>query len=103
MIGERLKELREDSGLTQKELSEKLFINYRTYSSYERNEVEPGDDFTVRIAEHYNVSADYLLGISKNPHPVREGGEYVRLPKALTDNARKELDKYIAYLLSKDS
>lgn len=101
MIGERLTDLRKDKGLTQKELSEKLFINYRTYSGYERNETEASDEVKVKLAEFYNISLDYLLGITDTPHPIRDGSEYVRLPKQLSGNSRKELEQYIAYLLSK--
>lgn len=43
-VGERLAELRKDKGKTQKQLAEELHVNYRTYSSYEREETEPGDD-----------------------------------------------------------
>lgn len=100
MIGERLIDLRKDRGFTQKELSEKLFINYRTYSGYERNEIEAGDDFKIKLAQFYNVSVDYLLGISENPHPIRSGDEYIRLPKRLTLQSRKELKQYISYLIS---
>ena len=103
MIGERLKYLREDTGLTQKEMAEKLSINYRTYSGYERDEVEPGDDFIVKLCEYYNVSADYLLGMSEQPVPIRRGKEYVRLPHALSANGRRELERYISYLLSKEN
>ena len=102
MIGERLKILREDSSLTQKQMAEKLSVNFRTYSGYERNEIEAGDDFIVKLSEYYNVSADYLLGISDQPCPIRKGDEYVRLPKALTANGRNELEQYIKYLVSKD-
>ena len=102
MIGERLIELRKDMGLTQKELAEKLFVNYRTYSGYERNEIEASDDFKIKLAHFYNVSVDYLLGISDNPHPVKSGKNYIRLPKPLSDNSRKELEQFISYLLSKD-
>lgn len=102
MIGERLINLRKDKELTQKELSEILFINYRTYSGYERNEIEASDDFKVQIAKFYNVSVDYLLGISDHPHPIRKGEEYIRLPKPLTVNARQELEQFIQYILTKD-
>ena len=102
MIGERLIDLRKDAGLTQKELSEKLFINYRTYSGYERDETEASDNFKIKLAEFYNVSVDYLLGISDTPHPIRKGSEYVRLPKSLSDNGRKELNQFLEYLLAKD-
>ena len=102
MIGERLIELRKDMGLTQKELSEKLFVNYRTYSGYERNEIEASDGFKIKLAQFYNVSIDYLLGISNRPHPITSGENYIRLPKRLSDNGRKELEQFISYLLAKD-
>ena len=102
LIGERLIELRKDMGLTQKQLSEKLFINYRTYSGYERNETEAGDDFKIRLAHFYNVSVDYLLGISGNPYPITNGDDYIHLPKSLSDSGRRELEQFISFLLSKD-
>lgn len=103
MIGERLINLRKDRGLTQKELSEALFVNYRTYSGYERNETEASDEFKIQLAKYYNVSVDYLLGLIDEPHPIKNGDEYVRLPKHLSKNARKELEKYINYLLSSET
>ena len=101
MIGERLIDLRKDIGLTQKQLSEKLFINYRTYSGYERNEIEASDDFKIKLAYFYNVSIDYLLGISSYPSPIRNGDEYIRLPETLSDNERRELEQFISFLLYK--
>ena len=102
MIGERLIDLRKDMGLTQKKLSEQLFINYRTYSGYERNETEASDDFKIRLAKFYNVSVDYLLGISDNPHPIQNGDDYVRLPKQLSKSGRKELEQFLSFLLAKE-
>ena len=94
-------DLRKDIGLTQKELSEKLFINYRTYSGYERNEIEASDDIKIKLAQFHNVSVDYLLGLVNEPNPIRDGNQYVRLPRPLSKNARKELQQFISYLLSK--
>ena len=102
MVGERLIELRKDRGLTQKELAELLHVNYRTYSGYEREETEAGDGFKIKLARFYNVSVDYLLGIIDHPHPIKDGDDYVHLPKSLSANGRKELKQYIAYLLTKD-
>jgi len=102
MIGERLIDLRKDMGLTQRALSEMLFINYRTYSGYERNETEASDDFKIKLAQFYNVSVDFLLGIINHPHPIENGDDYIRLPKALSSNGRKELEHFISYLLAKD-
>ena len=102
MVGERLVDLRKDIGLTQKQLSEKLFINYRTYSGYERNEIEASDDLKIKLAQFYNISVDYLLGITEHPHPIKKGDEYIRLPKPLSDAGRKELKQFLSYLLTKE-
>lgn len=102
MIGERLFNLRKDRGMTQKELAEALFINYRTYSGYERNEIEASDDVKIQIAKFFNVSLDYLLGIIDEPRPIKNGNEYIRLPRPLSDAARKELEQFINYLFSKE-
>ena len=103
MIGERIADLRKDAGLTQKELSEKLHINYRTYSGYEREEIEASDDFKIALAKFYNVSLDYLLGLTNEPCPIRTDGEsYIRLPKSLSADGRKELEQFVSYLLAKE-
>lgn len=102
MIGERLFNLRKDRGMTQKELAEALFINYRTYSGYERNEIEASDDVKIQIAKFFNVSLDYLLGLIDEPRPIKSGNEYIRLPRPLSDAARKELEQFINYLFSKE-
>ena len=103
MIGERLIDLRKDMRLTQKALSEKLFINYRTYSGYERNETEASDDVKIKLAQFYNVSIDYLLGISRNPQPIKNGDDYIRLPKPLSSNGRKELAQFLSFLVAKEN
>ena len=102
MIGERLIILRKDRGMTQKELSAELFINYRTYSGYERNEIEASDEVKIQIAKFYNISIDYLLGLIDDPHPIKNGDEYIRLPRPLNANTRKELKQFLDYLLNKD-
>ena len=62
-LGMRLKELREEQGLTQKQLSNKLNINSVTYLHYEKEQREPPLDRKSVIAQFYNVSVDYLLGL----------------------------------------
>ena len=65
-LGKRLKELREEKGLTQKEVAEKLYIHSVTYLHYEKSQREPPLSLLVDMAMFYNVSVDYLLGISDN-------------------------------------
>lgn len=98
-VGERLAELRKDKGKTQKQLAEELHVNYRTYSSYKREETEPGDDVKIAIAKYFNVSLDYLLGVINRPRPLNEDNPYIRLPHSLSEAAYKDLMKYIRFLL----
>lgn len=57
-----LKELRNESGKTQKELAEILNITDRTYGHYETGKREPSIDTLILIADYYKVSLDYLTG-----------------------------------------
>ena len=103
MIGERLRELRKDRGLTQEQLAKELYINFRTYSGYEREESEASDDVKIKIAQYFNVSLDYLLGLTQEAHPIDIGVEYVRLPFQFSTEAHKDLKLYINFLAQKDN
>lgn len=58
----RLKELRLKRGFTQAELSERLGIPQRTYSSWETERTEMDYSTLIRMAVIFGVSVDYLLG-----------------------------------------
>ena len=60
----RLKELRKDKKSTQKQVAEVLGLNERTYRQYEAGEVDPPSSKTVKLAEYFNVSTDYILDVS---------------------------------------
>lgn len=62
MLPERLKILRSEAKLTQKEIAEKLNISQKGYSYWERGEREPNNDSLQKLANIFNVSTDYLLG-----------------------------------------
>jgi len=64
ILGERLKELREEKGLTQKQVAEKLNLNSVTYLHYEKAQREPPLSVLAEMAMFFNVSVDYLIGIS---------------------------------------
>lgn len=58
----RIKDLREDNDITQKELAEKLNIAKSTLSGYENETSEPSFAILFKIADFFNVSIDYILG-----------------------------------------
>ncbi len=66
----RLKELREDLDIRQEALAEYLHIKQNTYSQYENNQRQLPIDVLIKLAEYYNVSTDYILGLTdvKTPY-----------------------------------
>lgn len=68
---EKLKELRKNQKLTQKEVADKIGIARTTYVRYEKGEIHPPSEMTVKIANLFNCTTDYLLGISETPTPSK--------------------------------
>lgn len=62
-IAESLKRFRKNRGLTQKQVAAVLGTSQQTYQAYEGKSV-PSASIIVKLANHYKVSADYLLGLS---------------------------------------
>lgn len=63
----RIRDLREDSDLTQKQLAAELNCSQQVYSNYELGQRDIPTDILIKLAEFYNVSTDYILGITDNP------------------------------------
>ncbi|MBR4868131.1 MAG: helix-turn-helix transcriptional regulator [Clostridia bacterium] len=72
MIFPRLKDLREDHDLVQKEVAAYLGIDQRVYSNYETGKRELPTRFVIALADFYNTSADYILGRTNNPTPYQK-------------------------------
>jgi transcriptional regulator with XRE-family HTH domain len=66
-IGNRLRRLRKQQGLSQADLAAYLHISRMTYTQYETDHREPGLQVLMALAEYYQVSVDYLLGCSTLP------------------------------------
>ena len=64
MIGEKIKELRINNKMTQKDLAEKLYVTAQAVSRWENGEVEPSLSTIVEIAKIFNVSTDELLNLN---------------------------------------
>ena len=72
MIAERLRALRLESELSKRDLVSLLPLNYSTYANYESGFREPNLDVLQMLARHFNVSVDYLLGVSDSKRKVDE-------------------------------
>lgn len=64
MYYRRLKDLREDRDLVQKEVASILGIDQRVYSNYELGKREIPVRYVIKLSKYYNVSTDYILGLS---------------------------------------
>ena len=64
---QRIRDLREDKDLTQKEVSEILGITQSDYSKYELGKHMMGIDKYIILAEYYNVTLDYITGLIDTP------------------------------------
>ena len=69
----RIRDLREDKDLTQRQLAEYLLCDQSLYSKYERGERPLPLEYAVKLADYYGVSTDYLLGRTnvKKPYPKK--------------------------------
>ncbi len=67
----RIRDLREDGDIKQKEVSEYLMCDQSLYSKYERGERVIPVELLCKLAVFYNTSVDYLLGLTdvKTPYP----------------------------------
>ena len=69
----RIRDLREDNDLTQKQVATHLMCDQSLYSKYERGERPLPLELADRLADFYHVSVDYLLGRTntKQPYPKK--------------------------------
>ena len=65
----RIRDLREDADLTQKQVADILQCDQSLYSKYERGERELPLRLAIQLAEFYGVSVDYLVGLTDTPEP----------------------------------
>ena len=63
----RIRDLREDLDLTQKQLAQALRCSQQVYSNYELGQRDIPTDILIKLSAFYNVSVDYILGIANNP------------------------------------
>lgn len=68
----RLRDLREDRDLVQKEVAAVLGIDQRVYSNYEIGKREIPTRLLTVLADFYGTSTDYILGRTKNPKPYKQ-------------------------------
>ena len=68
---QRIRDLREDADKTQQQVAEDIGMWLNTYRNYETGKREPPFDFVIALARYYNVSLDYLAGLTNCPRKLQ--------------------------------
>ena len=67
MVYKRLRDLREDKDLLQKDMAELLNCTQVCYSMYENGKRDIPTEVLIQLSDFYKVSVDYILGLTDNP------------------------------------
>lgn len=107
MLTKRLKELRNEKDILQKDVANYLNITTSAYGFYEQGKRTPDSETLTKLANFFEVSVDYLLGRTniKNNNPLDKDitlalhseYDYDDLP----EEARKEISNFIKYMRDK--
>lgn len=92
----RLKELRNEMGISQQKLDEALMISQPSVNKYENHNVEPEIAILKQMAEYFHTTIDYLVGRSDERQPLERTSPY-----QLTEDECQVIEKY--RMLSEDA
>ena len=103
LIGDRLKILREEKRITQKQLGQVIMISDRIIGYYEVNDRFPKDEETLtRIADYFNVSVDWLLGRTEIRSFKGDGSNILHVDiEGLSAEDIKKIEEYAFMLKNK--
>lgn len=113
MIGEKIKELRKNSKMTQEQLGDAIGVSKMAISYFEKGKKSPGRESLEKIADYFGVTTDYLLGRSADPElnededkiVSKEGKNIMAIIESLPEDKRKkaweQLEMYVNYMQTK--
>ena len=94
-IAESLRRFRKEFGIAQKDVAKILGIRQPSYQPYEVN-VKPSAEVIIKIAVAFNISADYLLGLTDKPRSLNGEdfeNEVIELATAYNDALQKAIER----------
>lgn len=91
-LSDRIRELRRTSEMTQEEFGQKFGVVKSTVSLYENGKSTPNDEIKRKICEYFNVSLDYLHGLTDNKQGI---------DASTSNNTRAEIQQPISYWIGK--
>ncbi|EPR10332.1 helix-turn-helix domain-containing protein [Ruminiclostridium papyrosolvens] len=98
VLSERVKKLRSAKRQSQNEVGKALGKSRETVSKYELGEREPDPEAIVLFAKHFNVSADYLLGINEQTENLATDERKPYSPELYSFEKYLKNEKFIPYL-----
>ncbi|NFL34448.1 helix-turn-helix transcriptional regulator [Clostridium botulinum] len=106
ILGNRIKTLRLEAKLTQEEFGKPYALKKSTVSQYESGSSRPDDELKKRIALDYNVSLDWLMGLTNVRTYIDDNEVTIALHSDteyddLPDEAKKEIDNFIEFVKQK--
>ena len=105
---QRIRDLREDSDLTQEQLCRKLYMHKTTYTNYEQGKHTVPLDFAILIADFYDVSIDYIAGRTNfpkgaaKPQLKRDEIELIAKFSELSERSKGKLEQFLEHLLEQE-
>ncbi len=97
----RIKDLREDCDKTQQELADYLGTSSQHYGKYELGNAEIPFERAIMLAKYYNVSLDYIAGLTNNKRGLSQGSlsekqqELIEFISNLSDEEKAKLEKLL--------
>ncbi len=105
MLGDRLRAIRKEHGLTQQNIADVLGVDRTTYTVYEGGSITPSPATLVKLSQIYNVTVGYLIGVEENhpelrkiPDEKQEKKLLSSVPISLLKKEEKELLLYFRVL-----
>ncbi|KKF45199.1 MULTISPECIES: helix-turn-helix domain-containing protein [Streptococcus] len=103
MFDKRLKQLRNEANLTQKQLANAVDTSQQNIAFYEQNKRQPKQDILERISKYFNVSTDYLMGktdkrktdLTKTEFLFRSAVEDLDLTEEQQEIFKQEINDFI--------
>ena len=107
---DNLRKLRESKKMTQLTLGTQLGVTQELISRYEIGDSFPQPQMLIKIAEHFNCSVDYLLGLTDIPTPLKhlnsnniKDAEIINKYNSLSKEDKKYFDRFLSFLLDNSS
>lgn len=106
MFSNRLKELRESKGLSQKDLAQAFGLSQSTVGNWESGSREPNFKTIKELADFFDVSTDFLLGIANEPKSLDEQLEGINFAlwgevQDLTDGQKRDVINFVQFIKSR--